>query len=40
MLLFEIPLDVTENRPLELEIQAPYDPAKGKREKRTFELDL
>jgi hypothetical protein len=40
MLLFEIPLDVTENRPLELEVQAPYDPVDGKREKRKFELDL
>jgi hypothetical protein len=40
LLLFEIPIDVTENRPLELEVQAPYDPETGKREKRKFELDI
>jgi hypothetical protein len=40
MLLFRIPLDMTENRPLELEVQAPFDPESGKREKRVFELDL
>jgi hypothetical protein len=33
MLLFQLPLDVTENRPLELEIEA------GE-ESRTFELDI
>ena len=33
MLLFQLPLDVTENRPLELEIE-------GESEKRTFELDI
>jgi hypothetical protein len=33
MLLFELPLEVTENRPLELEIE-------GDGEKRTFELDI
>lgn len=40
MLLFELPIDATENRPLELEVQAPLDPESGKREKRKFELDL
>jgi hypothetical protein len=35
MVLFEIPLDVTENRPLELEVEAPDGS-----EERTFELDL
>jgi hypothetical protein len=40
MLLFEIPLNITENRPLELEVQAPFDPDSGKRETRKFELDL
>ena len=40
MLLFRLPLDVTENRPLELEIQSPYDPETGKRDTRTIELDL
>jgi hypothetical protein len=34
MLLFQLPLDVTENRPLELEIEG------GDGEKRTFELDF
>ena len=40
MLLFKLPLDVTENRPLELEVEGPYDVAAGKRETRKFELDL
>jgi hypothetical protein len=40
LLLFQIPIKNTENRPLELELQAPYDPDSGKREKRKFELDL
>jgi hypothetical protein len=34
MLLFQLPLDNTENRPLELEIES------GDGEKRTFELDI
>jgi hypothetical protein len=33
MLLFQLPLDITENRPLELEIESGG-------EKRTFELDI
>ncbi|HEX2232037.1 MAG TPA: hypothetical protein VHG69_01595 [Thermoleophilaceae bacterium] len=40
MLLFRLPLDATENRPLELEVQAPFDPSTGKRETRKFELDI
>jgi hypothetical protein len=38
MLLFEIPLSNTENRPLELEVEAPATAAKS--ETRKFELDL
>jgi hypothetical protein len=38
MLLFEIPVDFTENRPLELEVEAP--PTAAKHETRKFELDL
>jgi hypothetical protein len=38
MLLFEIPLTNTENRPLELEVEAP--PTAAKAETRKFELDL
>jgi hypothetical protein len=40
MLVFRLPIDVTENRPLELEVQAPYDRETGKRETRKFELDI
>lgn len=40
MLLFKLPLSVTENRPLELEVEGRFDVAKGKRETRAFELDL
>ena len=40
MLLFKLPLDVTENRPLELEIEGEHNPAEDKRERLTFELDL
>jgi hypothetical protein len=40
MLLFKLPLANTENRPLELEIESPFDVAGGKREKLTVELDL
>ena len=40
MLLFEFPLENTENRPLELEIRGPYDYATGKRESKHIELDL
>jgi hypothetical protein len=37
MLLFEFPLQATENRPLELEIE---NPSGGEPEKLTFELDI
>jgi len=40
MLLFDFPLTSTENRPLELKIEGPYDYAEGKREVKTVELDL
>ena len=40
MLLFEFPLENTENRPLELDIHGPYDFATGKRESKQIELDL
>jgi len=40
MLLFDFPLVNTENRPLELKIEGPYDFAKGERESKTIELDL
>ena len=39
MLLFKLPFDVTENRPLELEIKT-FDPAESRREIRSVELDL
>ena len=38
MLLFQLPLDSTENRPLELEITSP--PGADEQETRTIELDL
>ena len=40
MLLFEFPLESTENRPLELKIGGPFDYATGERESKTVELDL
>ena len=40
LLLFDFPLESTENRPLELKIEGPYDYAEGKRETKTVELDL
>ena len=40
LLLFEFPLENTENRPLELDIRAPHDSASGKHESKTIELDL
>src|SRR5215210_6758510 len=40
MLLFELPLSNTENRPLELEIESPFDVTRAKRETRKVELDL
>jgi hypothetical protein len=40
MLLFDFPLQNTENRPLDLKIEGPYDFAQGKQETKTVELDL
>ena len=40
MLLFEIPLSATENRPLELHIQGPFDSAAGKPSEATVILDI
>jgi hypothetical protein len=40
MLLFKLPLANTENRPLELEIESPFDVTRAKRETRKVELDL
>jgi hypothetical protein len=40
LLLFRLPVAVTENRPLELEIVSPLDPEEPKRETRKIELDL
>jgi hypothetical protein len=40
MLLFDLPLGATENRPLELEIEGPYDREKGKHEEVKVELDF
>ena len=40
LLLFKFPVSVTENRPLDLEIDGPSGPVGPKRNKLTFELDL
>ena len=40
MLLFEFPLESTENRPLELEIGGPFDLLGQDQEVKTVELDL
>jgi hypothetical protein len=40
MLLFELPLAATENRPLELHIRGPFDAAKGKASEATVILDI
>lgn len=40
MLLYEFPLQNTENRPLQMHIQGPYDLVKGKRETKIVDLDL
>jgi uncharacterized membrane protein len=43
MLLFRLPLQNTENRPLELEVEEPFDPAgvgEHEPEKLKFELDI
>jgi hypothetical protein len=40
MILFQLPLAATENRPLELEIKAPLDVATGTQATRAIELDI
>jgi hypothetical protein len=40
MLLYEFPLQNTENRPLEMVIEGPYDLLKKKRESLHIELDI
>jgi hypothetical protein len=40
MLLFELPLAATENRPLELHIEGPFDQATGKPSEATVILDI
>jgi hypothetical protein len=40
MLLFELPLAATENRPLELHIEGPYDAAAGKPSEARVILDI
>ena len=40
LLLFRVPNNVVENRPLELEIHGPFDPEKGRSETRAVELDI
>jgi hypothetical protein len=40
MLLFELPLSAAENRPLELVIQGPFDPAAGKPSEAKVTLDI
>jgi hypothetical protein len=40
LLLFQLPFAATENRPLELHIGGPFDPAAGKRSEATITLDI
>jgi hypothetical protein len=40
VLLFQLPLAATENRPLELHIEGPFDPVKGKPSEATIILDI
>ncbi len=40
MLLFEFPLETTENRPLELDIRSAHEHTSGKHESKQIELDL
>ena len=40
MLLYEFPLENTENRPLEMVIEGPHDLVEGKRESLHIELDI
>ena len=40
MLLYELPLENLENRPIELEIEGSYDIMRGEHDKLDFELDF
>ena len=40
VLVYQVPLDVFENRPLELEVEGTYDAMKGERQVAIVELDL
>jgi hypothetical protein len=40
LLLFELPLAATENRPLELHIEGPFNASKGKPDEATVILDI
>ena len=40
MLLFQLPLAATENRPLKLHIEGPFDPAEGKSSEAVVILDM
>lgn len=40
MVLFELPISATENRPLELRIRGPFNPEEGKNEEAVIELDV
>jgi hypothetical protein len=40
LLLFEIPLAATENRPLELHIEGPFDASSGRPDEATIILDI
>jgi hypothetical protein len=40
LLVFEVPLESVENRPLELEVLAGFDAAEGEPEALAFELDI
>jgi hypothetical protein len=40
VLLFQLPLAATENRPLELHIEGPFNPSEGKRSEATIILDI
>lgn len=39
-ILFELPISATENRPLELHIQGPFNPEEGKNDEAVIELDV
>ena len=40
LLLFQLPISATENRPLELEVRGPFNPKTGKYDKAKVELDI